>query len=410
MKIWVKFLIGTVIGLLLGIFIPFGTESSQETLSFLTNLIINIGRYSLFPLVFFSLAMGTYELKQEKHLIKVFGRLILYMAVGTALLSVIGAVTAFIIPLERIPIIVEQDIPRQHLKLTEILLNIFPKNLFKVFFADGNFLFPIYFLALFLGLNFAFDRLVTRPATQFFDSMSRIFYHINSFILEVLGFGFIILSAYFIVQIKGTEEIDLFKQLFIILLIDTGIIVFGVFPAILYFFGGKENPYKWLYAIIGPALAGFLSRDSYFSLAVLVKHGKENLGVPRSVGSTGFPLLAIFGKAGTALVTTISFAVVLTSYSSLGIGFTQLLWVAAFSFLFSFTLGTAPGSGVFIALANICVLYGRGIEQGYLILRPVLPLLISFGIFLDVITSALVVFLTARHEEVQKDIEATDFI
>ncbi len=65
---------------------------------------------------------------------------------------------------------------------------------------------------------------------------------------------------------------------------------------------------------------------------------------------------------------------------------------------------------MFIALANICVLYGRGIEQGYLILRPVLPLLISFGILLDVITSSLVVFLTARHEEFQKDIEAADFI
>ena len=41
-----------------------------------------------------------------------------------------------------------------------------------------------------------------------------------------------------------------------------------------------------------------------------------------------------------------------------------------FSFLVSFLTGPFPGSAVFIGLALLCSWYGKGIEEGYLILRP----------------------------------------
>jgi Na+/H+-dicarboxylate symporter len=196
----------------------------------------------------------------------------------------------------------------------------------------------------------------------------------------------------------------------VILLINTGIILFGIYPALLYLFGKRENPYKWLYAVIGPAITAFLSRDVYFTLASLTKHGKESLGIPRRIGSATFPFFAMFGRAGTAMVTAVSFVVILTSYSSLGITFAQFLWVLIFSFLFSFTLAIVPGMGVFVALSSMCALYGRGIEEGYLILGAVMPILISFGVLLDVITSAFASLLIAKHEDVHEQIEAGDFI
>ena len=91
--------------------------------------------------------------------------------------------------------------------------------------------------ALFLGLNFTFDRLITKPAVQLFDSLSRIFYHINSFIVEVISIGMFALASYFIMQIEATEELILYRQLILTLVIDSAVILFGLFPALIYFLG-----------------------------------------------------------------------------------------------------------------------------------------------------------------------------
>ena len=410
MKIWIKLLIGTIVGILLGFFLPLDGAGQQETLSFLARIVIHIGRYTIFGMIFFSLAIGTYELKQDRKLVKVYVRVIVYMVLSTFILVLIGIVSVVLIPIDRVPIIIEEQSVYSSPGIREMVLQVFPKNMFKVFISDGNFLFPLFFLAFFVGLNFSFDRLITRPAISFFDSMSRIFYHINSFIVEILAIGMIILSIQFIKELRSTEELKLFRQLFIILIINTGIIVFGIFPLLLYTLGKRESPYKWLYAMIAPAITAFLSKDTYFTLTTLTKHGKDSLGVPRKVGSAAYPLFAMFGRAGTAMVTAVSFVVILTSYSSLGINFSLFLWVMLFSFLFSFTLSRAPAAGVFVALSGMCALYGRGIEEGYLILGAVMPILISFGVLLDVFTASFVTLLVSQHEEVQKEKEPADFI
>jgi Na+/H+-dicarboxylate symporter len=410
MKIWIKLLIGSIVGVLLGYYLPLEGTNTRELFSFLSDLMINIGRYGIFPLVFFGLTIGTYELRQEKRVLRTYVRIIVYLLITTALLVIIGAVSVVLISPERIPIIIEESVQFSLPDVKEVLLKIFPKNLFLVFGHSGDFMFPLFFLAFFLGLNFAFDRLITRPAVQVFDSLSRIFYHINSFIIEVIGIGMIVLAAFFTIQIKTTAEIELFKQLITIFIIDSAVVIFGIYPALLYLFGDRENPYKWLYGVFAAAITGFISRDSYFSLSMLTKHGKENLGIPRKIGSASFPLFAIFGKAGTAMVTSATFLVILKSYSSLGIEFSQVLWVMGYTFLISFTLSTVPGLGAFVALSVLCSLYGNGVEEGYLIIQPIAPLMVSFGVLVDVITSAMATLFVARHEKAQKEVEVQDYI
>jgi Na+/H+-dicarboxylate symporter len=206
------------------------------------------------------------------------------------------------------------------------------------------------------------------------------------------------------------NELTLFKQILIIIGIDSALVIFAIFPVLLYFLGGRKNPYKWLYGIIAPALTAFFSGDNYLSVVMLAKHGKENLGVPRRVGSAVYSLFAIFGRAGTVLVASATFLLVLKSYSSLEITFLQVLWTLLFSLLISMTLGTVPGLGAYVALSTLCAIYGRGLQEGYLILRPIAPLLISFGVLLDVLTSAFVSLLVARHEQIAQDVDVYDFV
>ncbi len=410
MRIWIKLLGGGIIGAALGFFLPMNEGATADTFSVISDVVLNIGRWVLFPLVFFSVAVATHELRQDKRVFLVYGRIILYLAAATAILVIFGTLSIVVLSPARIPIIDEQHIAFSLPSFKDILFQLFPRNLFKIFGNEGGFLLPIYFLSFFIGLNFSFDRLITRPAFQLFDSLARIFYHINSFIVEILAIGMIALAAYLMLGMRASPDLGLFTQLLTVLVVDTVIVVFGLFPVLLFYLGERENPYRWLYATLAGAIAGFFSGNAYFSLSVTIRHGKESLGVPRSVGGPAFPLAVLFGRGGTALVTAVSFVVILKSYSSLGITFLQVLWVMGASFVVSYLLGSVPGMGAFVALSLLCGSYGKGLEQGYLILKPIAPLLVSFGVMLDMITASLVSLLVARHEGIQKEIEVKDYI
>lgn len=408
MKIWIKVLTGIILGGLLGYFLP-GSKATVETTAFISLLIIRIGRYVVFPLVFFALIVGTYELKRAKRLFRVYGRTLLYLVLSTVLLTIVGVLSVLLFSPERIPIIIESAVAFEITGFKESLFQVFPTNMFEVLTASGKVLLPLIFLAFILGINLDFEIRITNPVVQILDSLSRIFYHLNSLVVELFGIGLIAVTASFFFTLK-ISDLTLFKELFIILAFDLILIIFGIYPGLLYLLGGKENPYKWLYAVIGPALTAFITGDEYLAIGMLVRHGRESLGVPRRVGSTVYPLFAFFGRAGTAMVTGVSFILILKSYSSLEISFTQILWTLGFTFLTSLTLGSVPGMGSLVAISLLCSIFGKGIQEGYLILKPAAPLLISAGVILDVVTSAFIALLISRHEGVRKEIEVVDYL
>jgi aerobic C4-dicarboxylate transport protein len=406
MKIWIKLLIGSLIGLAAGFFIPVQAQGFFDSLS---SLLIGVGRYALFPFIFFSLGIGTSELRQEKRLLRVYFSVFKYLVLSAGLLIIIGTLSVLVFPPERIPITIEADRAFSVVSVIDGLKVIFPRNLFGVFFGSGDFLLPIVVLAFLLGLNMDFDRQLTRPVVQLFDSLSRIFYHLNSLIVELFAIALIAIAAARISHLSHAD-LGMYKQIIIIVAVDVVVVAFGVFPGALYLMGIRENPYRWLYAAIGPAIAGLFTGDTYVSLGIVTKHGKESLGVPRMVGSAVYPLFAILGRAGTAMVSTVSFILILRSYSSLEITFFQTLWVMLFSFIVSFILGAMPGNGAFYAIFMLCSLYAKGLQEGYLILRTIAPLLVSFGAFIDVLSSAFVSLLIAREENVWTEVEAENFI
>ena len=406
MKIWIKLLVGSIIGVILGVFIPVSAQGFFDSFS---SVLIGIGRYVLFPFIFFSLGIGTTELRQEKRLGRVYLSAVKYLALSAAVLVVIGTLSVLVFPPERIPITIEEGRSFEPVSVLRGLQAIFPRNLFSVFFGSGDFLLPVMVLSFLLGVNMDFDRQLTRPIVQLFDSLSRIFYHLNSLIVELIAIAMIAISAAWMSHLSHSD-LGMYKQILIILAVDVVIVAFGVFPGALYLLGLKENPYRWLYASIGPALAGLFSGDQYLSLGVMTKHGKESLGVPRMVGSAIYPLFAVLGRCGTAMVSSVAFILILRSYSSLEITFFQTLWVMLFTFLVSFILGAVPGSGAFFSIFMLCSLYGKGLQEGYLILRSIAPLLVSFGAFIDVLSSAFVSLLIAREENVWTEVETENFI
>lgn len=410
MKIWIKLFAAAVIGILLGLFLPDTGGTTATVFAYLAELIIKVGRYLLFPLVFFSLAHGVYELQLEKKISAVYLRTILYMVLSSAVAVIFGIAVILLLSPSRVQIIIKQQEIISTPSVKAVLDSIFPTNLFEIFSLSGDYLLPISFFAFFLGANLSFERTITRPILQLLESLSKTFEHMNSFITEIISIASIILAADLTFRIKSAEELSLFIQFLVIISVLVLILVIGVYPVLFYLFSRKSNPYKWLYGQIGPALTGLISGDSYFSTMMLFRHGRENLGIPRKVGSSTFTLFALFGKAGTALITAVSFMIIIKSYSSLGITMTQILWVAFYSFLVSFLAGPFPGSGILITLSLLCRMYGRGLEDGFLILQPILPVLISLSVFLDIVTASLVSVLVTKHSGLLEDIYRENLI
>jgi aerobic C4-dicarboxylate transport protein len=407
MKIWIKLLIGIVLGIILGVVIPesFGGDLFDN----LTKIFINIGRYAIYPLIFFSLIIGTYELKLERNIIRSYGFTFFYMILSTFICVLIGVLSAVIFSPERIPVIpVESDKPNIP-GLSEALLNVFPRNFFDAIVGNGNFILPLLVVAFVLGANLTFDKGLTKPIVQFIDTLSRLFYHINSLIVEIFAIALIAITASSVIKIISIVDNSMYIQLVIVLLIDLAVIVFGIFPLLFYFLTDRRNPYKHLYAITGPLLTALATGDEYISLGMLVKHSKENLSIPRTIGSSTYPVFALFGKGGTALIASVAFIVIIKSIKY-DISFQDVIWVIGFSFLVSFALSSVPGSGAFVAIALLSTLYGKGYQDAYLIFKQIAPLLISIGVVIDVAAAAFSSFLLAYQRGIRSKVEAQDFI
>jgi Na+/H+-dicarboxylate symporter len=394
MKIWMRFLAGGILGILLGLYLPLYGGDTLDLLRYIAKVVLNIGTYAVSAMVFFSLASGVRELKEERAVLPVVGRTVLSIVIATAGLAFLGALTVIILSPERVPIVVQQATQQQLPTVRALLLEAFPGNAMQAL-GSPTYLLPVLVLALIIGLTLNSAGLYTSPVTDLFDSLSRIFYRINRVIVDLIGIGFVAFAAYSLLELRQLGDLEMFRQLFITVIFIAAVVVLVIVPLVIYFFGAKTNPLEFLYVMLAPALAALFSRDSYFSLGVLTRIGGEELGIPRKAGSVIFPINAVFCRSGTAMVTAIAFILVLRSYSSLELSLAQFLWVILFTFLTSFLLGSVPGMGVMVSLSLLSRFYGRGLEDGYLILQAAGPILVSIGALLDVVVSGTIGFLLA---------------
>ena len=409
MKIWLKTVLAAAAGLLIGAVLARRDGQVAELASSLARIATQFGGYAVFPCVFFGLVIGTHQLRAAGAALRIYGRLVLYLAGSTALLVVVGIAAVLLLAPERIPIVVIVDPATYAMpSLLDSAAAALPANLFRALVSDGPLLLPVVVLALVIGFNLDFDAAITGPVIRITDALSRIFFQINSLIVEVFWIAIVVIGAATLISL-GAAELALYRELVILLVIVVIVLYLGVFPALLYLLGERTNPYRWLYAALGPALAGALTGDAYVSLGSLLVHGRGSFGLPRTVTSAVFPLFALFGRAGTALVMGLSYLLVLRSYTSFGVTGEQILWAALFSFLISFVVGTTPGQGAMVGLALLWTMSGHGLREGYLILQPIASLLVSTAVLLDVTTAALAAHLVGRGERGVRPVTVRDF-
>jgi Na+/H+-dicarboxylate symporter len=403
MKVWLKLLIGAVLGLILGSLLPEDNETVQKILAWLGEMAVRIGRYALIPMLFFSLTIAIYELRQDFRFWGLAARSALVIAGGAVLIIGLGIAAALLFPPARIPILIEEQTEVIVLGVSDSLLELFPSNMFSALSGGGTYLFPVCVLAFFLGMGLSYDRNYTKPVIALIDSFSRIFYHVASFFSEILGLVMIALAAYWAIRFHSVIKADVFRDLILLLGIFSVVLGFIILPLFLYFLKPKCSPWAVLYGSLGPALGAFFSGDINFSLPVILRHVKENLGTRRRSNAVTVTFFTVFGRAGSAMVAAMAFIVIIKSYSSLEINPGDYVAIGARAVLISFLLARHPGDGAYTALAVLGLGYGRGFEAGYLILKPLAFYLIAVGTFLDVMIATYSSYALARIAGFQED-------
>ncbi len=409
MKIWMKYLIGAVLGAILALAVPLDDSWLRNALNFLFELSIRIGRYALLPLVLFSIPIAVFQQNEDKEFWRNVGRSALVLLASTAALSLIGVIVAATVQPAKIPLVADASSTARPTGIKEFLFAVFPESPFAALLS-GKFLLPAFFLAAVVGLALSHDRVATRPAIQVFDSLSRIFYQINAAVVEFLGILLIATTARCVLEFRTSARTDVYVPLLLTIAIEVVVVAFVLIPAVLRFLGGRKDPFRVVYGFLGPAIAAFASGDLYFALGPLARHAKENLGVRRRYNALDIPMAAIVGRAGTALVTSTAFIVVLSSYSGLGVSPSRLLWIMGVAPLAVLLTASSPDRGAIAALMSLCSLYGKGFENGFLIAAPMALPLMAAGAFLDALWAGCASVLLARRAGGPEEKQAGRFI
>jgi Na+/H+-dicarboxylate symporter len=410
MKVWLKLLIGSLLGILLGFLLPPDSQGILQNLGWLEVLAVRIGRYAAIPVLVFSLTIAIYELRQDSQFWRLVFRTFLVILGSAVFVIAAGIITIMFFPPARIPILIEEQIEMVSLNIPESVIELFPSNMFAALVSDGVYLLPVCVFAFFLGMGLSYDRNYTKPVISLIDSLSRIFYHVLSFFSEILALVLIVLSAYWALRYREIVRSGMFRDLILLLGVFSLALAFVILPLFLYFLKPKTNPWVVLYGSLGPALAGFFSGDINFTLPVLLRHMKENLGTRRRANTVTTALFSTFGRAGSAMVAAVAFIVIIKSYSSLGVTMTDVLSIGLRAVLISFLLPRHPGNGAYTALAILCLGYGRGFEAGYLILKPLAFYLVAVGTFLDVMIMSFAGYALAKSGGFQEEKSIRHFI
>lgn len=409
MKIWIKYLIGIVLGIATAILLPFDGDFSKNLLNFFYEFAIRFGRYTILPVIVFGVSTAVFKLRVSKKVLPVGVLLVVVLLVTTAALTLLGLISTLIIQLPRIPIPTgtESDIPG--ISFSQLLFRLLPFSSFDSLLEDA-FLLPAFLFASLAGAGCATDINDSKHAVNVLESFSKVAYNVMSFFVDTLSIGMMAITCYWFIDARAVLLEGSFTPLIIMLTANLVLVLFVIYPVAIHFLCRGAHPFKILYASVCPITTAFFSGDTNVTLPVALKHGRESLGINRYVSDVIYPVFSVFARGGTALVTTICFVVILRSYSSLSISFTDVMWIASVAFGLSFLLGEIPMGGSFMVLTIMCVMYGRGFEAGYLLLKPMAALMGAFSAAIDAGTMMFGSYFVAQKMKAVENYELKNFI
>lgn len=359
-----KILIGMVLGLLAGLIatnIPGGDEFVVEWIKPFGTIFINSLKMIAIPLIVVSLVKGVADLRSLSRLSDMGLRTIALYLVTTVIAVTIGLVIVNVFQ----PGKTVKEAARKDLMATysgsatdkkdaaeaqkgkgrlQPLVDVVPSNVFKAATDNGSML-QVIFFALFFGVGLILvEPAAAEPVKRLFDGLNEVVLKMIDLIMLAAPYCVFALLAALVVEIPDASVLLALIYYALCVLLGLGIMMFGVYPALLKFFAGVG--YKRFFQAIAPAqLLAFSTSSSAATLPVTMERVEEHLGVETEVASFVLPIGATVNMDGTSLYQAIA-AVFIAQAMNLDLSLTQQLTILVTATLASIGSAAVPGAGI----------------------------------------------------------------
>ena len=212
MKIWIKYLIGSVLGIIIAAISSSDSTFFNAAVDFASNIAIQFGRYSLYPVLFFGFTVSISKLRESRSLLKLSIYIAAFIILSSFLAALLGLISVSISSPPRIPIFVEETSAVENLGVAESFLRLFPSSAFEAF-MDGLYILPLCIFAGFAGAACAVDKNISKPVFTLFDSLSRVSYAVMAFFVDMFSIGLIAISVNGCIKFQAMLSTNFFSGL-----------------------------------------------------------------------------------------------------------------------------------------------------------------------------------------------------
>ena len=325
---------------------PFGT------------IFLNLIKWIVCPLVFFSIMAGVVSLRDIKKVGKIGGRTIIYYLCTTAFAVAIGLLFANLFK-GIFPVLSTTDLSYEpaatSVNFMDTLVGIFPSNFFAPF-VNANML-QIIVASLFVG--FALILIGERYDTEFnavnlFNDMCM---KIMEMILKLSPIGVFCLLCPVVAENGPAVLGSLAKVLLVAYLcyIIHALVVYSLSVKLL----GNMSPVRFFKGMMPAIIMAFSSASSVGTLPLNMEC-TQKLGVDKEVTSFVLPLGATINMDGTAIYQGVC-AVIIASCYGIDLTFSQILTIVLTATLASIGTAGVPGAGM-VMLAMVLQSVGLPVE------------------------------------------------
>ncbi len=365
-RLWLKVIIGLVLGAGLGVLINPSTGLLSENISLRLadwldlpgQIFMRLVQMIMIPLIFTSIITGIVSNTSEN--LKSFGlRLLLYFVFTTAIAILIGLVVTLILKpgqyiysLGGFPNSSEsQNIPIEQTNLIEnipnAISNLIPNNPLESILM-GEMLGVVIFTVI-IGVAITQLREKTaRPILRFSEAVQKICMIVVSWAMTLVPYAVFGLIA----ALLSRTGVEIFLGLgYYMGVVILGLILLMLFYLVLVLVITKKNPLKFLVAIREPQLLAFSTASSAAVMPLSMKTADEKLGVSSNISDFVIPIGATINMDGTALFQCVTTLFMAQAYG-IELSIINLLLITFTVVAASIGTPAIPGGGVII-LASV---------------------------------------------------------
>ncbi len=421
MKTWLTYLAAAAFGLAFEL--TFKTSAGYTAfVSFVTEVVLKLGIFIVFPLAFFTMASGTASLSRRRgRTTYVWLSTILWALFTTVVLSIVSAFLFRVFPAAfpattTLPADAGQAAQMEAMmaSLTQSRLsaaNPLSINAFLNFIKSADCLLPIILVALIFGYAVRPTSEIIRPAYITLNSISEVMFRLARKIASLLWIGIFFISGSWFHQLMTDGSVYRSWRFVVLCCMTVFVMLFVVIPLVYAVMTGfRRNPYRQIIRLFSAGVASFFSVNYLFSQTSLYTDCRINLGIQKNVVSTALPLHSILTKGGSALVSamcTCSLFVTLTGSLPTPV---QTITLALACTIASFISCLHAGYEVLFTTTFALGLLKVSLSGAQFAIIGILPLLNGMAMLLDIMLAGLGTSFTACHLKADCRLAAEDTV